>query len=38
MVQNMEIMLPALGGNADAMADVPTDLVFEGESPAEYPQ
>jgi ABC-type Zn uptake system ZnuABC Zn-binding protein ZnuA len=38
MVQNMEIMLPALGGNADAMADVPTGLVFEGESPAEYPQ
>jgi ABC-type Zn uptake system ZnuABC Zn-binding protein ZnuA len=38
MVQNMEIMLPALGGNADAMADVPTDLVFEGESTAEYPQ
>ncbi len=38
MVQNMEIMLAALGGNADAMADVPTDLVFEGESTAEYPQ
>ncbi len=38
MVQNMEIMLPALGGNADAMADVPTDLVFEGKSPAKYPQ
>jgi ABC-type Zn uptake system ZnuABC Zn-binding protein ZnuA len=38
MVQNMEIMLPALGGNADAMADVPTDLVFEGESAAKYPQ
>jgi ABC-type Zn uptake system ZnuABC Zn-binding protein ZnuA len=38
MVRNMEIMLPALGGNADAMADVPTDLVFEGESPAVYPQ
>lgn len=38
MVQNMEIMLPALGGNAGAMAAVPTDLVFEGESTAEYPQ
>jgi ABC-type Zn uptake system ZnuABC Zn-binding protein ZnuA len=38
MVQNMEIMLVALGGNADAMADVETSLVFEGESPAEYPQ
>jgi ABC-type Zn uptake system ZnuABC Zn-binding protein ZnuA len=38
MVRNMETMLPALGGNADAMANVPTDLVFEGESTAEYPQ
>jgi ABC-type Zn uptake system ZnuABC Zn-binding protein ZnuA len=38
MVQNMEIMLPALGGNADAMADVETGLVFEGESTAVYPQ
>lgn len=38
MVQNMQIMLEALGGNADAMAEVPTDLVFEGESSAEYPQ
>jgi ABC-type Zn uptake system ZnuABC Zn-binding protein ZnuA len=38
MVQNMEIMLPALGGNADAMAEVPTSLVFEGESTADYPQ
>jgi len=38
MVQNMEIMLPALGGNADAMADIPTDLVFDGQSTAEYPQ
>jgi ABC-type Zn uptake system ZnuABC Zn-binding protein ZnuA len=38
MVQNMEIMLPALGGNADAMATVPTDLVFEDESSADYPQ
>lgn len=38
MVQNMEIMLPALGGNADAMAVVPTDLVFAGESATTYPQ
>jgi ABC-type Zn uptake system ZnuABC Zn-binding protein ZnuA len=38
MVQNMEIMLPALGGDASAMADVPTDLVFDGETTAVYPQ
>jgi ABC-type Zn uptake system ZnuABC Zn-binding protein ZnuA len=38
MVQNMEIMLVSLGGNADAMADVPTDRVFAGESSAVYPQ
>jgi manganese/iron transport system substrate-binding protein len=38
MVQNMEIMLVALGGSADAMADVETGLVFDGESPAKYPQ
>jgi ABC-type Zn uptake system ZnuABC Zn-binding protein ZnuA len=38
MVQNMEVMLPALGGNADAMQDVETGLVFEGESTAKYPQ
>ena len=38
MVQNMEIMLPALGGDASALADVPTGLVFEGETTAVYPQ
>ena len=39
MVRNMEIMLPALGGDALAMADVETGLVFtDGESGAEYPQ
>jgi ABC-type Zn uptake system ZnuABC Zn-binding protein ZnuA len=38
MVENMRIMLPALGGDASAFDDVPTGLVFEGESPAEYPQ
>ena len=39
MVQNMEIMLPALGGNADAMADVADgSRVRRATSPAEYPQ
>ena len=38
MVTNMEIMLPALGGNTDALAGVDRGLVFEGQSPAEYPQ
>ncbi len=39
MVQNMKIMLPALGGNASAMDDVPTGVVFtDGPSEAEYPQ
>jgi manganese/iron transport system substrate-binding protein len=38
MRQNMQIMIPALGGNADAFADVDVSLVFEGESGAVYPQ
>jgi hypothetical protein len=38
MLTNMEIMLPALGGNVDALADIDPSLVFEGESPAEFPQ
>jgi ABC-type Zn uptake system ZnuABC Zn-binding protein ZnuA len=39
MVQNMRIMIPALGGDASAMDSVETGLVFEdGESSAEYPQ
>jgi ABC-type Zn uptake system ZnuABC Zn-binding protein ZnuA len=38
IVQNMEIMLPALGGSADAFADFDPGVVFEGESGAVYPQ
>lgn len=38
MVTNMRIMLPALGGSADAFDSIETGLVFEGESPAKYPQ
>jgi ABC-type Zn uptake system ZnuABC Zn-binding protein ZnuA len=39
MVQNMEIMIPALGGSASAMNDVATGLVFtDGPSNARYPQ
>jgi len=38
MIVNMQIMLPALGGNADALNDIDPGLVFEGESTAEYPQ
>ena len=38
MRRNMQIMIPALGGNADAFADVDVSLVFEGESGAVYPQ
>jgi ABC-type Zn uptake system ZnuABC Zn-binding protein ZnuA len=36
--QNMQIMLPALGGNADALVDFDPGNVFEGESGAVYPQ
>ena len=36
--QNMQIMIPALGGNADALADVDVSPVFQGESGAVYPQ
>lgn len=37
MVNNMRIMIPALGGNASAMDQVPTGLVFtDGKSPAKY--
>ena len=37
MVQNMRIMLPALGGDASALDAVPTGLVFDdGPSPAKY--
>ena len=38
MRQNMRIMIPALGGNADAFANVDVSPVFEGESGAVYPQ
>ena len=36
--QNMRIMIPALGGSADAFDDVDVSPVFEGESGAVYPQ
>ena len=38
MRQNMRIMIPALGGNADAFDDVDVSPVFEGESGVVYPQ
>ena len=38
MRQNMQIMIPALGGSADAFANVDVSPVFEGESGAVYPQ
>ena len=38
MRRNMQIMIPALGGNADALASVDVSPVFEGESGAVYPQ
>ena len=38
MRQNMRIMIPALGGNADAFDDVDVGPVFQGESGAVYPQ
>ena len=36
--QNMRIMIPALGGNADAFDGLDAGPVFEGESGAVYPQ
>jgi ABC-type Zn uptake system ZnuABC Zn-binding protein ZnuA len=38
MLQNMEIMLPALGGNVDAFDGFDPTQVFEGDSGAVYPQ
>ncbi len=38
MLGNMRIMIPALGGNADAFDDVDVSLVFEGQSGAVYSQ
>jgi ABC-type Zn uptake system ZnuABC Zn-binding protein ZnuA len=38
MVNNMRIMIPALGGEASPMDIVNTSLVFDGDSTAKYPQ
>jgi len=38
MLENMEFMIPALGGSAEALADFDPSLVFDGESAANYPQ
>ena len=38
MVTNMEIMIPALGGNVRALEGFDTGNVFQGESRAKYPQ
>ena len=38
MLQNMEIMIPALGGNVEALAQFDPSQVFEGDSRAIYPQ
>ncbi|MCI0441217.1 MAG: metal ABC transporter substrate-binding protein [Chloroflexi bacterium] len=38
MASNMEIMVPALGGNAAALEGFDTSNVFEGNSLASYPQ
>ena len=38
MLQNMEIMISALGGSIDALAGFDPSLVFAGESGAIYPQ
>ena len=38
MVNNMRIMIPALGGDASPMDIIDTSLVFEGDSTAKYPQ
>lgn len=38
MVNNMRIMIPALGGDASPMDRVDTGPVFEGDSTANYPQ
>ena len=38
MLQNMEVMMTALGGNADALAGFDPGPVFEGASRATYPQ
>jgi ABC-type Zn uptake system ZnuABC Zn-binding protein ZnuA len=38
ILQNMRIMIPALGGKADAFDDLDVGAVFQGESGAVYPQ
>ena len=38
MVQNMRIMIPALGGSAEPLDTVDTSPVFDGLSTARYPQ
>ncbi len=38
MLQNMEIMIPALGGSVEALAEFDPSQVFEGDSQAIYPQ
>ena len=38
MRKNMEVMIPALGGDASAMAGLDVSNVFEGASGAVYPQ
>ena len=38
MLQNLEIMIPALGGSADSLARVDSSPVFSGQSEAVYPQ
>jgi ABC-type Zn uptake system ZnuABC Zn-binding protein ZnuA len=38
MAQNMEIMIPALGGDAAAFEGFDAGAVFEGQSEATYPQ
>tara|TARA_Y100000780_G_C13375823_1_gene298413 strand:- start:129 stop:506 length:378 start_codon:yes stop_codon:yes gene_type:complete len=38
ILSDMEIMIPALGGNTSALADLDAGLVFEEPSTAVYPQ
>ena len=38
MRKNLQIMIPALGGNAEALDNVDVGPVFDGESGAVYPQ
>ena len=38
MLENMEFMIPALGGSADALASFDPSPVFAGDSTAHYPQ